>query len=81
LLRYTGTWTVILGNPQNNEGTTYTLTDIHVDRVNPNGNFQVTLYACKVGSDSCRTAANGGVPADLQIDVTPLPGTTQGRKV
>jgi len=81
VLRYTGTWTVILGNPQNNEGTTYTLTDTHVDRVNPDGNFPLILWTCKTGSDSCRTAARGEVPADLRTDITSLTGTTQGRKV
>jgi hypothetical protein len=81
VLRYTGTWTVILGNPQNNEGTTYTLTDTFVDRVNPDDDSQLILYTCKTGSDSCRTAARGEVPADLRTDITSLTGTTQGRKV
>jgi hypothetical protein len=81
VLRYTGTWTVILGNPQNNEGTTYTLTDTHVDRVNPDGNSRLILWTCKTGSDSCRKADSGEVPAEVQADTTPLTGTTQGRNV
>ena len=78
VLRYTGTWTVILGNPQNNEGTTYTLTDTYIDRLNTSTGAKFLLYTCKTGSDSCRTADSGKVPDDLPIDTTPLPDTTQG---
>ena len=72
VLRYTGTWTVKLGN------TTYTLTDTYIDRPNPSGIAPLIVYTCKTGSDNCITAQNGKVPADLPGVPPPLPGTTQG---
>lgn len=78
VLRYTGTWTVILGKPENGEGTTYTLTDTYIDRPNPSGIAPLIVYTCKTGSDNCLTAQNGKAPADLPGVPTPLPGTTQG---
>jgi hypothetical protein len=78
VLRYTGTWTVILGNPQNGQGTTYTLTDTHIDRLDTSTGAKFLLYTCKTGSDSCRTAGLGKVPADLPTDFTSLDETTQG---
>ena len=78
VLRYTGTWTVKLGKPENNEGTTYTLTDTYIDRPNPSGIAPLIVYTCKTGSDNCITAQNGKVPADLPGVPPPLPGTTQG---
>jgi hypothetical protein len=78
VVRYTGTWTVILGKPQNGQGTTYTLTDTIIDRLDTSTGAKFLLYTCKTGSDSCQTADSGKVPADLPINTTPLPGTTQG---
>ena len=72
VLRYSGTWTVTLGN------TTFTLPDTYIDQPNPKGNAVFIAYTCKTGSDSCITAQNGKVPADLPGVPTPLPGTTQG---
>lgn len=78
VLRYTGTWTVILGKPENNEGTTYTLTDTFIDRLDTSIGAKFLLYTCKTGSDSCQTADRGKVPADLPGVPSPLAGTTQG---
>jgi hypothetical protein len=78
VLRYYGTWTVILGKPQNGQGTTYTLTDTFIDRLDTSTGAKFLLYTCKTGSDSCQTADSGKVPADLPISTTPLSGTTQG---
>ena len=78
VLRYFGTWTVVLGKPQNGEGTTYTLTDTYIDRLDTSIGAKFLLYTCKTGSDNCITAQNGKVPADLPGVPPPLPGTTQG---
>jgi hypothetical protein len=78
VLRYYGTWTVILGKPQNGQGTTYTLTHTFIDRLDTSTGAKFLLYTCKTGSDSCKTADSGNVPADLPIETPPLDGTTQG---
>ena len=67
-----------LGNPDNNEGTTYTLTDTYIDRPNPAGNAVFIGKTFNTGSDDALAAQNGKTPADLKGVPAPLAGTTQG---
>jgi hypothetical protein len=78
ILRYNGTWTVKLGNPDNNEGTTYTLTDTYIDRPNPAGNAVFIAKTFNTGSADALAAQNGKIPADFPGVPAPLAGTTQG---
>ena len=72
VLRYSGTWTVTLGN------TTFTLLDTYVDQPNPKGNPVTIPYTCRTGSDPCNDAQLGKAPAGLPGIPTPLAETTQG---